>query len=77
MLGTAAAMISVFIREPEFVGQTKDRLATTEAQRLVEGAVRDRIDNWLAGDPKLAGAILDYLVERADERMRRRAPRRR
>jgi len=73
VIGTAAAMISVFIREPEFVGQTKDRLATTEAQRLVEGAVRDRIDNWLAGDPKLAGAILDYLVERADERMRRRA----
>jgi len=73
VIGTAAAMISVFIREPEFVGQTKDRLASTEAQRLVEGAVRDRIDNWLAGDPKLAGAILDYLIERADERMRRRA----
>jgi topoisomerase-4 subunit B len=73
VIGTAAAMISVFIREPEFVGQTKDRLATTEAQRLVEGAVRDRVDNWLASDPKLAGAILDYLVERADERMRRRA----
>ena len=73
VIGTASAMISVFIREPEFVGQTKDRLATTEAQRLVEGAVRDRIDNWLASDPKLAGAILDYLVERADERMRRRA----
>ncbi|MDH3667416.1 MAG: DNA topoisomerase IV subunit B [Paracoccaceae bacterium] len=73
VIGTAAAMISVFIREPEFVGQTKDRLATVEAQKLVEGAVRDRIDNWLAGDPKLAGAILDYLVERADERMRRRA----
>ena len=73
VMGTAAAMISVFIRDPEFVGQTKDRLATAEAQRLVEGAVRDRIDNWLAGDPKLAGAILDYVVERAEERMRRRA----
>ncbi|HSF96547.1 MAG TPA: DNA topoisomerase IV subunit B [Thermohalobaculum sp.] len=73
VIGTAAAMISVFIREPEFVGQTKDRLATTEAQRLVEGAVRDRVDTWLASDPKLAGTILDYLVERADERMKRRA----
>jgi topoisomerase-4 subunit B len=73
VIGTASAMVSVFIREPEFVGQTKDRLATTEAQRLVEGAVRDRIDNWLASDPKLAEAILEYLVERADERMRRRA----
>ena len=68
-----AAMISTFIREPEFVGQTKDRLATTEAQRLVEGAVRDRVDTWLAADPKTAGAILDYVVERAEERQRRKA----
>ncbi|HUF85906.1 MAG TPA: DNA topoisomerase IV subunit B [Thermohalobaculum sp.] len=73
VMGTAAAMISVFIREPEFVGQTKDRLASAEAQKLVEGAVRDRIDHWLAGDPKLASAILDYVVERAEERLRRRA----
>ncbi len=66
------ALISVFIREPEFVGQTKDRLATTEAQRLVENAVRDHFDNWLANDTKSAGAILDYLVLRAEERQRRR-----
>ena len=70
--GTAAAMISAFIRDPEFVGQTKDRLATVEAQKLVEGSVRDRIDTWLAGDPKTSGAILEYLVERAEERVRRR-----
>ena len=70
--GQAVAMISAFIREPEFVGQTKDRLATTEAARLVEASVRDRIDTWLAGDPKTAGAILDYMVLRAEERMRRR-----
>ena len=70
--GTAAAMISAFIRDPEFVGQTKDRLATVEASKLVEGSVRDRIDTWLAGDPKRSGAILDYLVERAEDRMRRR-----
>ncbi len=67
------ALISVFIREPEFVGQTKDRLATAEAAKLVEGAVRDHFDNWLAGDPKAAGAILDYLILRAEERARRRA----
>ncbi|MEM9059568.1 MAG: DNA topoisomerase IV subunit B [Pseudomonadota bacterium] len=70
--GTAAAMISAFIREPEFVGQTKDRLATVEASKLVEASVRDRIDTWLAGDPKTSGAILDYLIERAEDRMRRR-----
>ncbi len=66
------ALVSCFIREPEFVGQTKDRLATTEAQRLVEGAVRDHFDNWLAADTKSAGAILDFLVLRAEERLRRR-----
>ena len=66
------ALVSCFIREPEFVGQTKDRLATTEAARLVEGAVRDHFDNWLASDTKSAGAILDFLILRAEERLRRK-----
>ncbi len=66
------ALVSCFIREPEFVGQTKDRLATTEAGRLVENSVRDHFDNWLAADTKSAGAILDFVVLRAEERMRRR-----
>ena len=68
----AGAVVSCFIREPEFVGQTKDRLATTEAARMVESAVRDHFDNWLAADTKSAGAILDFLVLRAEERLRRR-----
>ena len=67
------ALVSTFIRDPEFVGQTKDRLASAEAARLVEGAVRDHFDNWLAADTKSAGAILDFLVLRAEERLRRRA----
>ncbi|MEM6489893.1 MAG: DNA topoisomerase IV subunit B [Pseudomonadota bacterium] len=71
--GGACAMISVFLREPEFVGQTKDRLASADAARLVEGAVRDRADQWLGQDPKSADALLGYLVERAEERARRRA----
>ena len=70
--GQASAMISAFIRDPHFQGQTKDRLTSAEAQKLVEGSVRDRIDTWLAGDPKTAVTILDYLVERAEERARRR-----
>jgi hypothetical protein len=69
--------VSCFIREPEFVGQTKDRLATAEAARLVEGAVRDHFDNWLAADPKSAGAILDFPRAAAEERLRRRPRRRR
>ena len=72
LLTGGCALVSCFISEPEFVGQTKDRLATTEAQRLVEGAVRDHFDNWLAADTKSAGAILDFLVLRAEERLRRR-----
>ena len=72
LIAGGCALVSCFIREPEFVGQTKDRLATVEAGRLVEGAVRDHFDNWLASDTKAAGAILDYLVLRAEERLRRR-----
>ena len=72
LIAGGCALVSCFISEPEFVGQTKDRLASTEAQRLVENAVRDHFDNWLAADTKSAGAILDFLVLRAEERLRRR-----
>jgi topoisomerase-4 subunit B len=68
----AAAMVSVFIREPEFQGQTKDRLATAEAQRIVDVAVKDQFDHWLAGHPLAATKLLDFVVEQADERLRRR-----
>ena len=68
----SCALVSCFIREPEFVGQTKDRLATVEAQKLVESSVRDHFDNWLASDSKSATAILDFLILRAEERLRRR-----
>jgi topoisomerase-4 subunit B len=68
----AACMVSVFIREPEFQGQTKDRLATAEATRIVENAIRDPFDHWLAGNPTQANRLLDFIVERADERIRRR-----
>jgi len=73
MLTGGCALISVFIRDPQFVGQTKDRLSTEEAARFVEGAVRDHFDTWLANDGRSAGAILDFLVQRAEERLKRRA----
>jgi topoisomerase-4 subunit B len=72
LLTGGCALVSCFIREPQFVGQTKDRLATEAAARMTEGAVRDHFDNWLAADTKSAGAILDFLVLRAEERLRRR-----
>ena len=68
----AGAMLSVFIREPEFQGQTKDRLATAEAQRIVEQAIKDPFDHWLAGNPAAANKLFDFVVERAEERIRRR-----
>ena len=69
---SAAGMLSVFIREPEFVGQTKDRLATIEAVRIVETAIRDPFDHWLADNPQEASKLLEWVIARADERVRRR-----
>jgi topoisomerase-4 subunit B len=71
MIG-AGCMLSVFIREPEFQGQTKDRLATVEAQRITEQAIKDNVDHWLAGNPNQANKLLDWVIERSDERIRRR-----
>ncbi|WP_313194992.1 DNA topoisomerase IV subunit B [Shinella zoogloeoides] len=69
---SAVGMLSVFIREPEFVGQTKDKLATVEAQRIVENALRDPFDHYLADNPAEAAKLLEWVIERAEERMRRR-----
>jgi topoisomerase IV subunit B len=68
----SGAMLSVFIREPEFQGQTKDKLATQEASRIVENAVRDNFDHWLTGHPAQADRLLDWIIDRAEERIRRR-----
>ncbi|UWQ90237.1 DNA topoisomerase IV subunit B [Rhodobacteraceae bacterium M382] len=72
MLTGGCALVSCFIADPAFVGQTKDRLSTEAANKMVENSVRDHFDNWLASDTKSAGAILDFLVLRAEERLRRR-----
>lgn len=72
---SAAGMLSVFVREPEFVGQTKDKLATAAAMRMVENAVRDPFDHWLADNPQEASKLLDWVIARADERLKRRQER--
>jgi topoisomerase-4 subunit B len=72
VMNGAACMVSVFIREPEFQGQTKDRLATAEASRIVENAIKDPFDQWLAGNHIQANKLLDYVIDRAEERIRRR-----
>ena len=68
----ACCMLSVFVREPEFQGQTKDRLATAAAQKIVEQAIKDPFDHWLSGNPAQANKLLDFVIERAEERLRRR-----
>jgi len=72
LLGPSAVKLSVFLREPQFQGQTKEKLTTVEATRLVETSLRDRFDHWLAGDPTQADNLLAFVIERAEDRLRRR-----
>ena len=72
VMTNARAMLSVFVREPEFQGQTKDRLATLEAGKQVENALRDAFDHWLTAKPQQANRLLEWVIERAEERLRRR-----
>ncbi len=67
------SLLSIFISEPEFQGQTKEKLASAEATRLVETSIRDPFDHWLANSPTQARRLLDRVIERAEDRMRRRA----
>jgi topoisomerase-4 subunit B len=72
LLGPLAAKLSLFLRDPQFQGQTKEKLTSPEAARLVETALRDRFDHFLAGDPATADNLLAFAIERAEERLRRR-----
>jgi topoisomerase IV subunit B len=68
----SGAMLSVFVREPEFVGQTKDKLSTLDVVKIVDRAVGDHFDHWLTGHPAQADRLLEWIIDRADERIRRR-----
>ncbi len=72
ILNTAGVMLSVFIKDPQFQGQTKEKLVTQNATRLVENAIKDPFDHWLSRDIKSANALLDFIIERAEERKRRK-----
>ena len=71
-LSGSAVMLSVFLRDPQFQGQTKDRLVSAEATRQTEMAVRDRFDHWLAADSGRATFLLEAAIERSEERKRRK-----
>ncbi len=72
VVGGADIMLSVFIREPQFQGQTKEKLSTVDAQRLVETSIRDHFDHWLSGAPETAKTLLQHTIERAEMRLRKR-----
>ena len=72
VVSQAGALVSVFVANPEFQGQTKERLSSSDAQRLVEKALADPFDHWLTAQPKAATALLEFVIERAEERLKRR-----
>ena len=72
ILVSSGIMLSVFIREPEFQGQTKDKLSSSEAVRIVENTVKDAFDHWLTASPQQANGLMEFVIERAEERLRRR-----
>jgi len=72
VVGGADIMLSVFIRDPQFQGQTKEKLSTADAQKLVENSVRDHFDHWLSASPEMATALLEHAIERAELRLKKR-----
>ena len=72
VVGDACIMLSLFINDPQFQGQTKERLSSAEAQKLVETSVGDHFDHWLSAAPDTAKTILDHVIERAEQRLKRR-----
>ncbi|MGZ5931641.1 MAG: DNA topoisomerase IV subunit B [Rhizomicrobium sp.] len=72
VMAACCAVLSVFIREPEFQGQTKDKLSSPDAQRLVENVMRDHFDHWLAESPQEADKLFEFVVEQAEDRLKKR-----
>jgi topoisomerase-4 subunit B len=72
VMSGACVMLSVFVRDPQFQGQTKERLVSPQATKLVDQAVKDHFDHWLSATPEVAKALIDSIVDRAEDRLRRR-----
>ena len=72
VMGEASLLLSVFMPDPQFQSQTKDRLSSPEAYKMVDNLVKDTFDTWLAKDPQVARGLLEYIIERMEERNRRR-----
>lgn len=70
IFGSATVLLSIFLREPQFQGQTKEKLTSTHATRLIENAVKDNFEHWLTGNTASSKYLLDYLISVAEERRR-------
>ncbi|MGZ5919722.1 MAG: DNA topoisomerase IV subunit B, partial [Hyphomicrobium sp.] len=70
--GGACMMLSVFIKEPQFQGQTKEKLVSVAASKLVDTVIKDHFDHWLTGDTASAKVLVETAIARAGERMRKR-----
>ena len=70
IFGSATVLLSIFIRDPQFQGQTKEKLTSAQASRLIETAIKDNFEHWLTGDPAASKYLLDYLISVAEERRR-------
>ncbi len=73
IMSGAVVILSLFMKDPHFQGQTKDKLVSNEAARLVENAMRDPFDHFLSGDTAQANALLNHIINKAEERLRRKA----
>ncbi len=71
----AAGLVSVFIEQPQFQGQTKEKLVSVEATKLVETIVGDNFEHWLTGDKEAGNVLLEHVVAKAEERLRRKQDR--
>lgn len=72
VVGSAGIMLSLFMKDPQFQGQTKEKLGSPEATKLVDSAMKDPFDHWLSGDIKTADALLTHVLERSAERQRKK-----
>jgi topoisomerase IV subunit B len=70
--GGACMMLSIFIKEPQFQGQTKEKLVSVAASRLVDTIIKDHFDHWLSGDPNSANTLLETAIARANDRVRKK-----
>ena len=71
-IGSASCVLSVFMRDPQFQGQTKEKLVSQDASRLVESSLKDHFDHWLTANPEAAHSLLDYVFLQMEDRLRRK-----